>query len=219
MIKVLIVDDQQLFRDLLEHMLTNSTETTVAAKASNGHEALEQAQVCQPDVILMDLEMPDGSGLEATRKIKQGNPAAKVLVLTASHVQADVAEAIRSGADGYILKSVSKDELILAIKSVYNGMEVIHRDVRDFARNIPQVSASNDNSKTVQIDGYPIVLSGRDLAIIRMLVEGKTTAEMAKSLFLAEGRVRNILTEIIARLMLKDRTQLAVFAIQNGLLS
>ena len=144
MIKVLIVDDQQLFRDLLAHMLSASEETEVLGSAESGPEAAELASKLKPDVVLMDLEMPGGGGLEATRRIKKENPEVKILILTVSHGHSDVSEAIRNGADGYILKSVSKAELILAIQSVYNGMEVIHRDVREHARNIsPAGSAAS----------------------------------------------------------------------------
>lgn len=218
MIRILIADDQQLFRDLLEHMLKNSSEIEVVGCVQNGLEAVEAAEQFTPDVTLMDVMMPVCSGIEAIKMFKEKGLKTKILVLTVSHDEHDVTEALKYGADGYLLKSVGKEELILAVKSVYSNLEVLHKDIRNQARNTtPVTQVRGKNTKLITIDGIQIELSERELKIIRMVVDGMSTADMAKELFIAEGRLRNIITEIISKLMLKDRTQLAVFAIKNGL--
>ena len=219
MIRIVIADDQQLFRDLLEHMLKNSGEIEVVASAQNGSEAVEAVEKYSPDVILMDIIMPYCTGTEAIKRIREKGLETKILVLTVSYDERDVEEAIRNGADGYILKSVNKEELILAIKSVYSDMEVIHKDVRQIMRNVTlKTSNKKSNNKLIIVNGIEVELSDRDLKIIAMVIDGKSTSEMAKELFVAEGRLRNIITEIISKLMLKDRTQLAVFAIKSKLI-
>lgn len=218
MINVLIAEDQALFRDLLEMMLSSSDDIQVTGSASDGNEAFKLAQDTTPDVILMDIHMPVCNGIEAVRKIKAAGLPCKILVLTASFGEEDVSDAIRSGADGYILKSVSKEELALAIRSVHTGMEVLHRDVREVARRPqPRITGDRKESKVLLISGIEVKLAERELKIMKYVVDGKTTAEIAQELYLAEGRVRNIITELISKLMLKDRTQLAVFAIRHRL--
>ncbi len=218
MIKVIIADDQQLFRDLLEHMLKGSGDISVQAAVSTGCEAVSEAKKHQADVILMDVHMPECSGIDAVRTIKSEGLDIKVLMLTSSHEEDDVAEAMGSGADGYVLKSISKDELILAIKSVHSGMSVIHQDARRLSNSASGIKVRHEGNRTiVRIDEMDVVLTERDIRIISMLIEGKTSEEMAKELFLAEGRLRNVITEMLSKLMLKDRTQLAVFALKNKL--
>lgn len=220
MIKVLITDDQQLFRDLLDMMLSNSEEIQVVGSAKNGDEAIGLIKEHQPDLVLMDLSMPVCSGLEAIRKMKEEKLSTKILVLSASTGEHDLYEAIRFGADGFVPKDISKQELLLAIRSVVSGLEVIHEDIRKHARQGASRIVSKRGDKTiVTLVDFEVELSERELEIIKMIIDGLTTGEMAKTLFLTEGRVRNIITEIISKLMLKDRTQLAVFAIKNGIVS
>ena len=219
MIRVLIVDDQHLFRDLLAHMLTGFDEIEVVALAEDGQTALELAERLRPDVVLLDLQMPGLSGIEVARKLRGFPTPVRILVLTSSSDETDVTEAVRLGVDGYILKSVGKDELVLAIRSVHSGMAVIHRDVREQVNRslAGRTGKPAKGQRTFSIDGRSVSLSERDLVIIRMVVEGRSIPEMARTLFLAEGRLRNIITEIIAKVKLHDRTQLAVFALQHKL--
>lgn len=216
MIKVLIVDDQQLLLDLLEHMLSSSDEIQVVGKASDGNEACEYAEKLKPDVILMDLLMPNCNGIEATKKIKMTNKEVKILVLTTSTIGEDVKEALASGADGYLLKNVKKEHLFLAIKSVFMNMQIIDHEVSDFTRQ-SVTKTEEGKGKVIVIEGNEVALSQRELTIIKMITEGKSTAEMAHAVFVAEGRLRNIITQILSKLMLKDRAQIAVFAIKHRL--
>ncbi|MDF2613694.1 MAG: response regulator containing a CheY-like receiver domain and an DNA-binding domain [Clostridia bacterium] len=216
MIKVLIADDQQLLLDLLEHMLSSNDEIQVVGKAVDGNEVCEYASKLSPDVIVMDLLMPNCNGIEATKFIKSQNKNIKVLILTTSTLEEDFKEALACGADGYILKSAKKESLILAIQSVYCNMQVIDQNVGDFTRQDSQENTKSQG-KTLNIHGNLVKLSERELKIIKMIAEGKTTSEIAHSLYVAEGRLRNIITEILSKLMLKDRAQIVVFAIKNNL--
>lgn len=220
MIKIIIADDQQLFTDLLQHMLSGCGEIEVLACSQNGEDAVKLAKNLLPDVILMDLSMPGCDGLEAIKLIRNENIKTKILVLSASDDDSDVNEAINNDVDGYILKSIGKEELILAIKSVYSGMKVIDTNIKRQLNGNSKKNVVRKGDKTiVNIDGFQIELTRRDIEIIQLIVDGKTTSEIARDMFLAEGRIRNIITEITSKLMLKDRTQLAVFAIKNKLVN
>lgn len=218
MIKVIIADDQELLRDLLEQMLKRYSDIEVCGCAANGLEAIDLAKRHRPDVVLMDIDMPECNGLEAAKEIKRVCPETKILILTISKGGDDIRHALDGGVDGYILKSVSPDELLMAIKGVHSNMEIIHKDIRTLANSRDAVTTSRIGNKTrIVVNDIAVELSDREIDVIKKLVEGKSSAEMAAELFVTEGRLRNIITEIISKLMLKDRTQLAVFAIKNKL--
>jgi DNA-binding NarL/FixJ family response regulator len=218
MIKVLIVDDQQLLLDLMSRMLENHEDIHVVACSTDGHQALALTERFQPDVVLMDIHMPVCDGIEATKLIKNYKKSIKILILSSSSEDKDVHEALSSGADGYVVKTIGEQELVAVIRSVYADMEVIHRDVRDAAqRSRSGQFEDSDGVRKLEIDGVHVELSERDLEIIRMIVDGKSTKEMAEALFVSEGRLRNIITEIIQKLMCENRTQVAVFALKNHL--
>lgn len=165
----------------------------------------------------MDLSMPICNGTEATKLIKAELPSVKVLVLTASNDKSDVTDAISNGADGYILKDISTEELILSIKSTSLGLGIITKDI--LSPMILNLRKENKKAKKkiIDINGINISLTERELKIVSMIVDGKDNKEIASSLFIAEGTVKNIITEIISKLSLRDRTQLAVYAVKNGL--
>ena len=171
----------------------------------------------KPDVVLMDLSMPICNGTESTKLIKSEFPSVKVLILTASNDKADVTDAISNGADGYVLKDISTEELILSIKSTSLGLGIITKDILNPI--ILNMGKENKKSKkkNVNIAGINISLTERELKIVSLIVDGKDNKEIGAFLFIAEGTVKNIITEIISKLQLKDRTQLAVYAVKNGL--
>jgi DNA-binding NarL/FixJ family response regulator len=218
MINLLLVDDQILLLDLMEQMLKDSAEIEVVARAAEGSEAVRLAGEYRPDVILMDLLMPGMGGIEATKLIKATNSEIKILVLTTSTEIEDISEALAAGADGYILKSMGRKDLLLSITGVYRNLEIIQGEVSEKMR---QQKASNtfrpDGSREINVSGIPASLTLRELEIIALVVQGKSTAEMAAVLYLSEGRIRNVITEILSKLQLKDRAQLAVFALKNKL--
>lgn len=218
MIKLLLVDDQILLLDLMEQMLKDSEEMEVVARAEEGSEAVRLAGEYRPDVILMDLIMPGMGGIEATKLIKAANPGIKILILTTSTETEDISEALSAGADGYILKSMNRKDLLLSIAGVYRNLEIIQGEVSEKLR-LQKVSAPSrpGGSQEISINGITVSLTPREREIIALVVEGKSTAEMAATLFLSEGRIRNVITEILGKLQLKDRAQLAVFALKNKL--
>jgi len=156
--------------------------------------------------------MPICNGTESTRLIKADFPSVKVLILTASNDKTDVANAIINGADGYILKDIGTEELILSIKSTSLGLGIITRDILN-----PIILNMSNKKKNVNIAGINISLTERELKIVSLIVDGKDNKEIGAFLFIAEGTVKNIITEIMSKLQLKDRTQLAVYAVKNGL--
>ena len=216
MIRTLIADNQQLFRDLLEYTLKDSNEIEVAGSVENGIEAVKAAMEYLPDVVILDPAIP--AGIYAVKKIKENGLETKILVLTESREIKDVTTALDSGADGYLLKRVGKEELIVAIKAVHYDMGIIDKSIRKIAyKSLSLTRKSGRDRNLIRINGIEVKLSDRELRIIEMIVEGMSNSDMARELFITEGRLRNIITELISKLMLKDRTQLAVFAIRSGL--
>lgn len=215
MLKIMIVDDQRLLRESFKIMIENNSDMKVVASAANGKEAYELCSEYNPDVVLMDISMPVCGGVEATKMIKAKYPLIKVVILTSSEDEEDAAGALSCGADGYILKNVGKDELILSIKSAAIGLEIIHKDV--FRWLTMNINKEKHESKTIKLNDIKVSLTDREMQIIKMIVDGKDNKEIGAAIFIAEGTVKNIITEIISKLQVKDRTQLAVFAVKNDL--
>jgi DNA-binding NarL/FixJ family response regulator len=218
MLKVLIADDQRLLRESFKTIIENNSDMKVVACAANGREAYELCSEFNPDVVLMDISMPICSGIEATKLIKSNYPHINVLMVTASDDESDVAQAISNGANGYILKNVGAEELILSIKSACVGFQIMHKDVFSPASfNLHHKETKKLNRNKVTVEGIEVLITDREISIIQMIVDGKDNKEIGASLFIAEGTVKNTITTIISKLQLKDRTQLAVFAIKNSL--
>lgn len=220
MTTVIIAEDQKLLRESFKNIIENNSDIKVVASATNGKEAYDLCKKYKPDVVLMDLSMPICNGTEATKLIKTDFPTVKVLILTASNDKADVTEAIINGADGYVLKNIGTEELILSIKSTSLGLGIVDKDLLDpVVLNLSTESKTNKKTGniTVDVSGIAVSLTERELNIVSMIVDGKDNKEIGSSLFIAEGTVKNIITEIISKLQLKDRTQLAVYAVRNEL--
>ncbi len=217
MITVIIAEDQKLLRESFKNIIENNSDIKVIACATNGKEAYDLCKQYKPDVVLMDLRMPICSGTEATKLIKSEFPSIKVLILTASNHKIDLTDAISNGADGYILKDISTEELILSIRSASLGLAIITKDI--LIPMLLNIGMENTRSKTknITIAGINVSLTQREIKIIYLIVDGKDNKEIGTFLFIAEGTVKNIITEIISKLQLKDRTQLAVYAVKNGL--
>ncbi|WP_297417594.1 response regulator transcription factor [Clostridium sp.] len=217
MTRVIIAEDQRLLRESFKNIIENNSDIQVIACASNGEEAYNLCKEHEPDVVLMDLSMPICNGTEATKLIKSNFPSVKVLILTASNDKMDVTDAISNGADGYILKDISTEELILSIKSASLGLGIITKDILSPIVSNLRKENKKTKKKALNIEGINIFLTEREIKIVSMIVDGKDNKEIGASLFIAEGTVKNIITEIISKLQLKDRTQLAVYAVKNGL--
>lgn len=206
MIRVIIADDVLILRMGLKAILEQDPDIEVLALATNGKEAFELCTRHSPDVVLMDMRMPEFDGEYAIKNIKQKLDNIKVLVLTTFDDEETVAKAMASGADGYILKEMTNDNIIQAIKSVHSGVNVFGGNVY---KSVQQKFALNHN--------LTHNLTKRELEIIKLIVDGCDNKEIASRLFLAEGTLRNTISKILEKLNLKDRTQLAVFAVKNNL--
>ena len=208
MIKVILADDVKILRAGLKAVLVSDEDINVVGEASDGKEAYEMCVRLKPDVVLMDTRMPDYDGGYGTRKIKDTLPDVKVLVLTTFDDKETVEKAISSGADGYILKEMDNDKIINSIKAVAGGINV-------FCDNIFR---SIKKDVLLQQDAKNFDLSDREIEFLRLICDGYDNKEIASRLFLAEGTVRNGVSRLLEKLGLKDRTQLAVFAIKNNLI-
>lgn len=211
MIRVIIADDIQILRMGLEVTLAADNEIEVVGQASNGKEAFEMCMKNAPDVVLMDMRMPRYDGEYGTRQIKTNFPEIKVLVLTTFDDSETVQKAVSCGADGYILKEMEHDKIIGAIKAVHSGINVFGATVFSSIRQtITPVASSVSASASFE-------LTERDRELLTLICDGCDNKEIAGRLFLAEGTVRNNISRLLEKLELKDRTQLAVFAVKNNL--
>lgn len=208
MIKVIIADDIQILRMGLEVSLAADEEIEVVGQASDGKEAFEMCVKNSPDVVLMDMRMPWYDGEYGTRQIKAHFPKIKVLVLTTFDDSETVQKAVSCGADGYILKEMEHDKIIGAIKAVHSGINVFGATVFSSIRQTITPSAPSSAS---------FELTERERELLALICEGCDNKEIAGRLFLAEGTVRNNISRLLEKLELKDRTQLAVFAVKNNL--
>ncbi len=213
-IGILIVDDQRLMRDGLRILLEMEPDLDVVGEAGDGQAALAAYAGCRPDVVLMDVRMPVMDGVEATRRIRQAWPEARVIILTTFDDDEYVFEGLRAGAQGYLLKAVSGEDLAEAIRTVAAGGALIdpsvtRKVVAEFARLAPPRAPGG---------GLPEPLSERELEVLRLVAAGLTNREIAERLFLAEGTVKNYVTNILGKIGARDRTQAALRAQQLGLL-
>lgn len=212
-IQVLIADDIRILRQGLKAVLEQDEGIEVVAMAENGKEAFEKCNVFRPQVVLMDMRMPDYDGAYGIAAIKEHYPDIKVLVLTTFDDEETIDKALGSGADGYILKEMEDEKVISSVKSVYSGISVFGDGVYQVMRS-RMSQASGEKSRNTSPE---VSLSERELQVVRLVAQGYDNKEIAASLYLAEGTVRNQVSRLLEKLMLKDRTQLAVYAVKHGL--
>ena len=214
MIRVLIVGDQELIRQSLKIVLNVSAGIEVVDTAASGAEALKSVAALRPDVVLMDIRMPEMDGVEATRLIKERYPQTKVIVLTTFDDDEYVFGALKNGASGYLLKGSGISELAEAINIAYSGGALINPNIA--TKVISQFSNLAKNSTRVQVDeGAAQDISKSEWQIIRTVGCGMSNKEIAQELCLSEGTVRNAISSILFKLDLRDRTQLAIWAVQS----
>jgi len=217
-IRVLIVDDHAMVRQGLRTFLTLSEGIEVVGEAANGLEAVEQVRQQQPDIVLMDLVMPDMDGIEATRRIRELSPDTQVLTLTSFIEDEKVFAAIEAGALGYLLKDVSPDHLVEAIKAAHRGEAQLHPEVtKKLMRQVtakakPQETVPSQPGETGSED-----LTERELEVLRLIASGMNNREIAQALTIAEKTVKTHVSNILSKLHLADRTQAAIYALQHGL--
>ena len=206
MIKIIIADDVELLRKGLKTIIEQDNEIQVCGLAENGNEAFKLCEEIKPDLVLMDMRMPVCDGATATKLIKEKYPDIKILVLTTFDDAETVNEALASGADGYILKSVDEKKLTHAIKSALADINVFETTVFNKIKKVSN-TANTEN----------LNISKREKEIIILVAQGLSNKDIAKKLYLSDGTVRNNISNLLYKLNLKDRTQLAVFAVKNDL--
>jgi DNA-binding NarL/FixJ family response regulator len=211
-IRILIVDDQALFREGLRTLLSVQPGLEIAGEAGNGEEALRLAAALQPDVILMDVQMPVLDGPAATRLLKNRQPGVKVIVLTTFDDDESVFEGLRAGAVGYLLKDTPSARLVEAIRMAFRGESFLEpsvaaKVVAEFARLSPRPA-----------EALAEPLSDREVEVLRLIACGASNREIAAGLVIAEGTVKNHVTSILAKLGVADRTEAAMKAKQLGLI-
>lgn len=206
--KLMLVDDEQLIREGLAYLLSNYDDIEIVAQAANGEEALALAGTYPIDIILMDIRMPIMDGCTATKLIKEAYPKIKILILTTFRDDVYIKEALASGASGYLLKDSSPQLIYTSLQNVCTGGFVLDESM---AKEVIE-------SKYLERGVPKIDLSERDLAIIALIVEGKNNKEIGENLHLTEGTIKNCITTLLAKLDLKDRTQIVTFAFRSGLI-
>jgi DNA-binding NarL/FixJ family response regulator len=215
-VRVLIVDDQALFREALATLLEVRPEIRVVGEAANGAEALDRVAALRPDVVLMDLHMPVLDGIGATRRVRVEHPDVQVLALTTFDDDEDVFAALRAGAVGYLLKDVSSDRLVEALLAARRGESVLQPSVA--AKVVARFARMTDGEAAPRPQPLVVPLSERELEVLRLLAEGSSNREIASALFLAEGTVKNHVTNVLGKLGARDRTQAALRGKALGLI-
>ena len=212
MIKVLIVDDQALVRDGFRMILELDDEIEVVGEAEDGESALAAIERTAPDLVLMDIRMPGMDGLEATRRLMRRKGPPRVLVLTTYDADANVVEAMRAGASGFLLKDVRKGQLVRAVHQAAAGDSVI--DPAITARLINRLMAGHERPEA---EAALALLSSREVDVLKLMAKGLTNAELAHSLSVSESTVKTHVARILSKLELRDRVQAVIFAYEVGL--
>ncbi|WP_432407601.1 response regulator transcription factor [Wukongibacter sp. M2B1] len=215
MIDVLLVDDQEILTEGLRMILGKKEGINICGVANNGKKAYELCKWNKPHIVLMDIKMPEMDGAKATKLIKQDFPDTKVIVLTTFNDDEYIYEALKNGASGYLLKDATPEEIARAIRTVYEGGALIQPEVA--TKVISKFSEMAKGSNYVNIDKRVEILTNREKDICRLVGEGRNNKELAKELYLSEGTIKNHITKILNKLELRDRTQLAIFAVKNDL--
>jgi DNA-binding NarL/FixJ family response regulator len=210
-IRVLIADDHQLFRDGLKALLLSAPDTEVLGEASTGKEAIQLAAESQPDVILMDLQMPDMDGIEATRHIVRTSPHINVLMVTMFEDDSSVFAAMRAGARGYVLKGAKHDEMLRAIRAISSGEAIFSPSIA--ARMMSFFAASRS---VIPEEAFPD-LTDREREVLNLIAHGDSNAEIADALTISVKTVRNHVSNIFSKLQVADRAQAAIRAREAGL--
>ncbi|MGD2143813.1 MAG: response regulator transcription factor [Anaerolineae bacterium] len=214
LLRILLVDDHLLFRKGLIRLLDAQPDFAVVGEARDGLEAIEKTRQTRPDVVLMDIRMPNCDGLEATRRIKAQMSEAKVVMLTVSDDEQDLATAVKHGADGYLLKDLQPEELFEQLRRVGRGEAPLSRGMTGKLFNqLARRSRPVPKSKAAD------ALSEREADVLALVVEGFTNREIGEELGIAHNTVKNHLRSVYAKLSVKNRTQAAAFAVGHGLVS
>lgn len=224
MIKVLIVDDQDLMLQGLSMIVGKEQELEVVGQCRDGREAVSFCEINDVDIILMDIRMPNMNGVDATKVIKEMNETIRIIILTTFNDDDYIFSSLRYGASGYLLKDATPVEITSAIKKVFEGGTLINPDVTTKLVNVIQqenliinstYGSSFNESQNQEKGEIDFELTNREKDICHLLAEGKNNKEIGQSLMISDGTVKNNITRILDKLDMRDRTQLALFALKN----
>ncbi|MBN2048544.1 MAG: response regulator transcription factor [Anaerolineaceae bacterium] len=215
MMRILLADDHALFLDGLRNLLTLHG-VQVVGTARNGLEALEKTLQLRPDIVLMDMRMPGCDGITATRLIKSEWPECKIIILTTSTEEPDLLEAIRSGANGYLLKSLETDPFLSYLQGVMRGEAAIARELSAILWK--EVANQDDTNIPLRDNLRAADLTTRQIEILQLVAQGLTNKDIAQTLSVSEHTIKYHLSEIFQRLKVKNRDQAVVYALNNGLI-
>jgi DNA-binding NarL/FixJ family response regulator len=211
-IHILLVDDQYLIREGIASLLELEDSVEVVGAAANGHEAIKQALKLKPDIILMDIRMPEFNGVEATIQIKQQLPTCQVIMLTTFNDEEFVVQSLMAGSCGYLMKDIPPQDLVGAIHSAHAGLYQLAPEVA--GKLVGSLQKKQDAPEKPKPDPS---LTSRELEVLSLLAKGASNKEIAKAFDISEGTVKNHVSNILMRLELRDRTQAAVYAVEHGL--
>ena len=216
MIKVLIADDQELIRESLKIILDVNADIKVVGVAESGRKVLDLLKKTSPDIILMDIRMPELDGVQCTKAVKEKFPDIKIIILTTFDDDEYVFYALKYGASGYLLKGCSVQELTSAIHTVMNGGSILNQSV--LTKVVKLFNQMAQTNITLELDGRNLeALNRTERNVAHLVGRGLSNKEIAEALFLSEGTIRNALSSALSKLNLRDRTQLAIWAVQTGL--
>lgn len=215
-VRVLLADDQALFREGLDTLLSVHKDIEVIGQASNGQEAVDLALKLRPDVILMDMQMPILNGIAATRRLKQSLPECRIIVLTTFNDNETIFDALRAGAVGYLLKDVGSAQLAESVRATARGESILDPSVA--AKLVAEFSRVSSLVGGTSSEILPEPLSEREIELLRLIASGLSNREIGETLFITEGTVKNHITHILGKLGVRDRTQAALKARELGLM-
>jgi DNA-binding NarL/FixJ family response regulator len=211
MINVLLVDDQVLLRESIGYILDSEEDITIVGMAGNGKEAIEKCNELKPDVILMDIEMPQMDGVHAAKIIKEKHPEVKVIILTTFENTDNIMESFVVNVDGYIVKNINHADLILTIKCVHSGLTVIHESVK-------KIMIDRFKGLINYKSQYEDLLTKKEISIVKLIAKGASNKEIANDLNYSEGTIKNNVSKILEKLEMTDRIQIAIFAMEHGII-
>lgn len=219
--RIVIIDDHQLFREGVKRILEFETSFEVVAEGNDGTEAMELVEKYQPDVVLMDINMPNVNGIEATQQLIENFPDSKVIILSIHDDENYVTHALKTGASGYMLKEMDADALIEAIKVVADGgsylhPKVTHNLVKEYRRLASEEGSGNQYLRQMEIRRPLHLLTRRECEVLQLLADGKSNRAIGNALFISEKTVKNHVSNILQKMNVNDRTQAVVVAIKKG---
>ncbi len=221
-IKVLIVDDHGLFREMLYHTLSDEEDIEVVGEAVDGNEAIELTKKLKPDILLLDISMPGMDGIEATKILSKECPNSKIVILTALDNEEYIFKLIKAGAIGYLMKDTSTSEVISAIRAAHSGESLIQpRVARKILNKLSNLLENTKDTppKKNEIKEKLNLLTERELEVVKLVGQALNNKEIAKKLYISDATVKTHVMNAMHKLNLRDRVELALFAVQSGLVS